>query len=255
MKSYAGRHAELYDLFYSEKPYAAEAKFVDKCLRKNSDGPCQRLLDVACGTGRHAFAFEKLGYKVVAVDHSKDMLVRARATASEAKSKVRFRLADMRTLDFKDGEFDAAVCLFDSIGYVRSTAAVRQTLKLIRGKLRPGGLLVFEYWHAPTFLQHYSPVRVRRWDLPQGQILRISETSLDRRRRLAHVTYSVCELDADGRYRSFEETQSNRYFKRGEMNEYLEDSGFATIRSFGGFSFNKKLDDRAWHVISIARRY
>lgn len=254
MTSYAGRHAELYDLFYSDKPYAAEAAFVNRCLRKFSDGPCLRLLDVACGTGRHALEFERLGYDVVAVDYSKDMLACGRVKAKAVHSKVKFRLADMRTLSFAGGSFDAAICLFDSIGYVRSPLAVRQALKAIHGRLRPGGLLVLEFWHGPAFLRHYSPLRVRRWDLPEGRILRISETSLDRRRQLANVAYSVYELDARGRYRFFEEKQSNRFFKAAEMDAYLVESGLTPIRRFAGFTLNKKLGNDVWHVVAVARR-
>ena len=72
--SYIGRHAELYDLFYAEKPYAEEAKFVDACIQQFGEGASKKLLELACGTGRHALEMEKLGYKVIATDYSADML-------------------------------------------------------------------------------------------------------------------------------------------------------------------------------------
>ena len=82
MTSYSGRHAELYDLFYADKPYEAEAAFVDQCLREYSVGPTNSLLEIACGTGTHALQLEKRGYQIVATDYSEDMLQRAKQKAS-----------------------------------------------------------------------------------------------------------------------------------------------------------------------------
>ena len=82
MSSYSFRYAELYDLFYADKPYEAEAAFVDKCLREYSIGPTASLLELACGTGTHAFQLEMRGYQIVATDYSKDMIERARREVS-----------------------------------------------------------------------------------------------------------------------------------------------------------------------------
>src|SRR6059036_492777 len=102
MTSYAGRHAELYDLFYGDKPYSAEAAFVDQCLREYSAGVCNRILEIACGTGSHAFLLEKAGYQIVATDYSEAMLQRARQKAAEKASKVDFRIQDMSKLNLDE---------------------------------------------------------------------------------------------------------------------------------------------------------
>src|SRR5687768_6227073 len=118
MTSYSGRHAELYDLFYADKPYAAEAAFVDQCLTKYSIGPETRLLEIACGTGTHSLHLETPDRQIVATDYSEDMLQRARQKAGEKSSKVEFQLQDMTTLEVDGGPFDTVICLFDAIGYV-----------------------------------------------------------------------------------------------------------------------------------------
>ena len=81
MNSYTGLHARLYDTIYATKPYADEARFVARARRRGG----RRLLDVACGTGRHALAFADLGYDVTASDLNDELLawvVRRPATAS-----------------------------------------------------------------------------------------------------------------------------------------------------------------------------
>src|SRR3990170_5090342 len=118
MVSYAGRHASYYDIFYAEKPYAQEAEFVHRCLNQLQRGDTRRILDLACGTGSHAIPLEKMGYDVVGVDHSGDMLACAREKAGRTSSNVVFLLQDMRALELPGETFDAVICLFDSLGYV-----------------------------------------------------------------------------------------------------------------------------------------
>ncbi len=254
MTSYEGRHAELYDLFYAEKDYDGEARFVHECLARFANGSTRHVLELACGTGRHALALERLGHEIVGIDHSESMLRVARERAAAAGSSARFELGDLRALDPPGAPFDAAVCLFDSIGYVATNEALERTFRGIRAAVRPGGLLVFEFWHAGAMLRGYDPVRVRRWPRPDGEIVRVSETRLDCERQLAHVTYSVFEHRHDGRFESFTETQTNRYFLVQEMARWLETTGFAPLAWHDGFSGEGGVTEETWHVVAVARR-
>lgn len=254
MTAYAGRHAELYDLFYADKPYAQEASFVHELLRKHAARVPRRVLDVACGTGRHAFELEKLGYEVWGVDQSPDMLDHAKRRAEESESSVHFELGDMRNLDPIHTRFDAAVCLFDSLGYVVSNAGVHDTLSAIRRRLEPDGLLVLEVWHAPAILRGFERVRVRRLEVPGGQVLRIAETELDVGRQCASVRYSLVDLRDDGTWRRTEETQVNRYFLVPDLEAHLETAGFEAIAWFGGLHADAELSEHAFHAVGIARR-
>src|SRR5262245_11024529 len=113
MNTYAGLHARYYDVVYADKPYEHEARFVDSLLRDAGTATGRRLLDVACGTGRHAAEFAALGWSVTGVDLSEALLEHARTNAPTA----RFLRQDMRQLDVPGEPFDAITCLFDAIGY------------------------------------------------------------------------------------------------------------------------------------------
>ena len=254
MSSYIDRHAELYDTLYADKPYEAEALFVDQCLKKYSVGTTQFLLELACGTGSHALVLEKLGYKIVAIDYSEDMLNCARRKGAESGSSIDFRLQDMRELKIANKPFDAAICLFDSIGYVETNEALTQVLQEVHRHLRPDGLFVFEFWHAAAMLRYYDPVRVRRWTTPAAELLRIVETDLDYLRDLARVTYTIYELYHDGTYTSLRETQTNRYFLVQEMAGWLSSCGFEPLKWFAGFSTDENITEQTWHIVAIARK-
>src|SRR5262245_65139383 len=124
MGSYLDRHAELYDLFYADKPYAQEAAFVAERLAENGVAPKSRVLELACGTGRHAFELEKLGYQVVATDYSPDMLACAARSKASRGSRVELLEKDMCGLEVPGAPFDAVVSLVDYDGCGRASGAV-----------------------------------------------------------------------------------------------------------------------------------
>lgn len=254
MSSYIGRHAELYDVFYADKPYGDEALFVHECLEKYGAGKIRRLLELACGTGSHAFALEKFGYKIVATDYSRDMLARARSKAAKAASSIDFQLHDMRSLDVSGRPFDAVICLFDSIGYVETNEALTQVFQGIHHHLRIEGLFVFEFWHAAAMLRGYDPVRVRRWSTPEEEIVRISETELDCSNQLARVKYTIYELRKNGTYESLVETQTNRYFLVQEMARLLLSCGLKPLKWFAGFTPNENITEQTWHIVGVAEK-
>ena len=255
MSSYGGRHAELYDMFYNDKPYAEEAAFVHYCLQEFSKGPTRSVLELACGTGAHAIELERFGYAIVATDLSGPMLAVARQKAERHSSRVEFYNQDMRLLNLEKRPFDAAICLFDSIGHVVTNEAIGQTLQGIHRCLRADGLFIFEFWNAGAMLRHYEPVRVRRRTTGKGEIVRISETKLDYSRQVCEVSYSIFELNNDGTYSQFKETQIVRFFLIQEMAVLLESNGFFPVKWFAGFSASEVITEDTWHIVAAARRW
>jgi SAM-dependent methyltransferase len=254
MSSYVGKHAEYYDTIYTEKPYTQEAAFVHTCLQKYGRGKIMRLLELACGTGRHALELEKLGYKIVATDYSPDLLAVAIGRANELKSKVDFRLQDMREISLVDAPFDAAYCLFDSIGYVQSNEGVQKVLANVYRHLRPDGLFVFEFWHAAAMVRSYELHREREWKTAEGKLKRVATTRLDIARQLAEVNYEFEHTDLNGYIEHFQETQVNRYFLIQEMSLFLEIANLEPLDWLTAYVAEKPISEDTWHILAIARR-
>lgn len=254
MSSYGGRHAAFYDLFYADKPYEDEVAFVSDLLSSAGIRPPARLLELACGTARHALAFERRGFEVTGVDASSEMLACAQARCDGAASKVALFHQDMSGLRLPGPPADAATCLFDSIGYLQTHEAIKTALSCVGQHLRTGGALVLEYWHAPAMLRGYEPVRVRRWLSAEREIIRISETTLDSARSLANVAYDILEIQNGKLVCRIRETQTNRYFLVQEMECLLKQAGFEILRHFDGFSNHTVIGVDTWHVVTIAKR-
>ena len=252
--SYIGRHAELYDLFYAEKPYANEAAFVHHCIQTHKSD-ASKLLELACGTGKHSLRLEKYGYKIVATDYSPDMLAQARENAKKLNSHVDFRQQDMRALDVPEHPFDVIICLFDSLGYVATNENIFQVLTSVYRHLSVNGIFLFEFWHAGAMLRSYDPLRIRHFKIPSGgEIERISETCVDYKEQVCRVSYTINELKIDGTYQTLHETQVNRFFLVQEMDFFLHQAGFSPLKWFSGFQEKEEINEETWHIVAIARK-
>ena len=101
-----------------------------------------RVLDLACGTGRHSILLAKKGASVLGVDKTPAYLREARRRAAKLPN-CRFALGDMRRLPFKN-EFDAAMNLWTSFGYFAKESDDLKVLKGVARALKPGGLFLME---------------------------------------------------------------------------------------------------------------
>jgi SAM-dependent methyltransferase len=211
VNSYTGLHARVYDEIYAEKPYPDEARFVHDL----AGSPGGKLLDVACGTGRHARAFADLGYDVTATDINEELLAIGREAAGD---RVRFVQGDMCDLNVDGGPFDLVTCLFDSIGYPQEDGRIVAALRSLGRHVAPEGRIVCEFLHAPAMIRGAAPVRLKRLVLRDGRnLVRTSETSVDLERMLMHVQFELWALDDDGLVEHAEEQQTNRIFSAPEM--------------------------------------
>jgi SAM-dependent methyltransferase len=256
MPAYKAIHARHYDLIYAEKPYAAEAEFVANRFARAGVHPPARILDVACGTGRHALELARLGFSVTGIDLNPVLLGIARATAERSSMKIDFRVADMRSLPIGgEDRFDAATCLFDSLGYVGDDMAVLDTLRSIGACLVEGGVFVFEVLNAPAMIRNADVLRVRSWERPDGgELLRISSTDVDADTGSFVVDYRVLELRPDGTFSEERDRHCNRAFSVEEIQWFLDSTGYEQIGVAEAYDEEAKVNDDTWHLLVSARR-
>jgi ubiquinone/menaquinone biosynthesis C-methylase UbiE len=138
MKVLFQRLAKYYDKIYRLKDYKKEVDFIQFLFQK-FNLRVKTILDVACGTGSHAILLKKMGYDLVGVDISKEMLQIAR----EKVKGVGFIEGDMRKLRLNK-KFDAVLCLFSSIAYNQNYDELEQTLRNFYNHLKEKGILIFD---------------------------------------------------------------------------------------------------------------
>lgn len=137
------KSAEIYDIVYSEViDYPTTAAQLTQLIKeRNPDAGT--LLEAACGTGA-VIAHLQDDFTVAGFDLSEDMVRVAKAKLPT----VEVRVADM--VDFDWGStFDVVICMFSSVGYLRTLADLERAYQRFAAHIAPGGVLVVEPWFRP----------------------------------------------------------------------------------------------------------
>ena len=185
--------------------------------------PGDRVLDLACGPGRHAAELERLGARVVGFDLSRAMLRRARERTGAGTVLVR---GDMRALPFRPGSFSLAINLFTSFGYFREDAEHRLVLGQVAAALAPGrgGRFVLDYLNAD---------QVRR-SLKASEERGAGESAVRITRRIGpDGRFVIKEIELRDEGRSFQERV--RLYSADELVALLAAAGFAVEARFGDY--------------------
>jgi SAM-dependent methyltransferase len=138
-------YADLYHKMYqSFIDYDEEYQFYKALLDKYE---ARNILEIGCGTGQLARRFLKDGYRYTGIDVSMPMLDYAR----QEMPSDHFHQMDMRDIQLPHG-FDAVIITARSISYILSNDDVIATLRSIKKVLQDGGVLIFDFIDARTFI-------------------------------------------------------------------------------------------------------
>jgi SAM-dependent methyltransferase len=168
------------DLYVNDREYAMEAARVKELLSKHGVPPQADLLVLACGTGGHIPYF-KDDYNISGLDLSKDML----ALAGKKFPGIRFHLGNL--IDFElETDFDVMICLYGSIGFVKTLDNLRASMKRIAAHLRPDGLALITPWS--TVEDFKDIIVVDAADKPDLKIARMEQVRL-KEPKIVEVTF------------------------------------------------------------------
>ncbi len=183
--------AKFYDAIYAAmgKDYAAESRKARRFIQRRKKSAGNSLLDVACGTGLHANQFRRW-YRAEGLDLDREMLKAARRNCPA----IKFHCGDMTEFDLHR-RFDIVVCLFSSIGYVKTKPRLFRAIQTMGDHLAPGGVLLVEPWFTP---EQWTAGRVGTIfaDEPDYKIVRMSRSS--RRGKISIVDFEYLIGTAKG---------------------------------------------------------
>ena len=197
----------------TDEQLLCEVDFIEENLSVERGGA---VLDLACGTGRHAIDLARRGYEVVGVDLSLAMLARAGEEAQERDAKLNFVQGDMRELAFEE-QFDGVYCWNTSFGYFEEEKNA-QVIAGIHRALKAGGLFLLDVVNR-DFLIRQSPSLA--WFEGDGCVC-MDDMSVDFITSRMKIKRTMM-LD-DGRTREIE--YSIRVYSLHELGKILHEQGF-----------------------------
>lgn len=250
--SFEDKYAKYYDIIYHDKDTEAECDFVEQLMNKFSSKKPKKILDMACGTGRHALIFSKRGFDVTGIDLSNNQLKVAREKASELQLNPKF--FEMRMQDFKlDDKFDVALCMFEAINYITTYDEMKQALTNIRNHLKKDGLFIFDFLNGFPLLESYSPERMKIIDNGKIKMIRHKQMKLDKLKHLYEVKYNCLVLEGNKLIDQFDEFHSCRFYFPDETKHLLEECGFKVLSIFPFMEMDKQLTDDVWDVCVVCK--
>ncbi len=203
-----------------------------------------RVLDLPCGHGRHAVPLSRLGLRFVGLDLSLPFLHVAQRSAADEGVPLPLVRGDMRWFPFTAASFDAAICMFNSLGYFERDEDNQLVLNEFGRVVRPGGPLLLDLANIdhvriqPTFSAWEKDGTRVETEYVWHEAARQAET-------VRQVTFD------DGRHETYRSLV--RLFEADEIEPMLTAAGFAIEARQGSFDGGTVHPDRPRRILMCRR--
>lgn len=216
-------NSPYYHLLYGKRDLNEAEEWIVKLLEFLKPGPEASFLDLACGKGRHALQIANQGFKVCGIDLSPESIKSASESANE---HLEFHVHDMR-MPFRESEFDYVLNLFTSFGYFDNQEDNLSVLKSIAIDLKPGGILVQDYFNAKKVKNEFKSHEIKNIEGIEFDIQKHIENGM--------IYKTIKFEDASQEYRYCEQVS---LFDLDDFKSMYKLAGFEILHTFGDYRLN-----------------
>lgn len=222
---YSDFFTELPNAFWrAAVPPEATAAEVAFLVRAAGAVPGARVLDVACGSGRHALELARRGCRVTGLDVSAEAVGFARAAATADGLELDLRVGDMRALP-ADHPVDLVICLGNAFGYLDHAGTVAFLTELA-GLVVPGGALVLDYAFVAEALLPGLAMDEEPMTIGGVEVTQVNEYDTAESRWLTAFTFRRGEQVHRG-------TSVQHVYTAAEVGRLVTAAGFDGVEQFG----------------------
>jgi SAM-dependent methyltransferase len=198
---------------------------IDFVLAQLDLPPGARVLDVGCGAGRHSIELARRGYQVVGIDPAPAMIEAARSGSAEAGVAPDFRQVSGEAF-LADEEFDAAICLFTTLGQISEEGDNSRLVERVYAALRPGGFFVVEVPGRDPTVKNLKPT-----DHFEGPA-RYTDVTRRYQPEDSSVTEVFDVVSPQGTQRF---VLRYRLYSQEELANLLREAGFTILAAYGDY--------------------
>ncbi len=252
-------YASFYDLLYADKNYEAECDLIEQAFGRFGLLKVNRLLDLGCGTGNHAWNLARRGYQVIGVDLSEPMLQLARKKKESINlppgtQPPFFLRANIRDLSLRL-QAEAAIAMFAVLGYQTEEAEVKAFLESVARHLRKGGLFLADFWYGPAVEAIKPEPRKKIIPFGQGKLIREAKTELIAASHHCLVCYRLTiDQPSEAFPQEFTETHRMRFFFEEELRAWLPEAGLELVSLSAFGDLDRVADATTWNACMVARK-
>jgi len=178
-------NSPFYHKLYIKRDEEEAEGFINQLVQHLNIPKGSRILDAACGRGRHSRFLAAAGFNVTGIDLAPESIAFALNSIATGKTNPEFFIHDMR-LPFRSNYFDYIFNFFTSFGYFRTRREHDDTIRTIAKGLKPGGYFVIDYLnvhYAESHLVHNeikildnTRYEIHRWEDETGFFKKINIT-------------------------------------------------------------------------------
>lgn len=224
-----------YHILYKDRDYEEAELFVDNITQYLNLPEDAKVLDLACGKGRHSVYLNKIGYNVTGADLSENSINHARKHQNET---LNFEVHDMRN-PLKE-KYDAILNLFTSFGYFESAGDDIKTLQAIHDSLTETGFAVIDFMNVNHVLKNLVNSDVKTVE------------GIDFYLKRKHVDgYIIKEISFEDQGQSYHFSEKVRAYTLSDFEQMMEEAGIYLLDTFGNYKLQKFHQTESERLIMI----
>lgn len=216
-----GSFSFFYDLLTGNISYKKRAEYFDMLIKKHG-GRKNILLDLACGTGSLSEEFGRMGYDVIGVDSSEEMLNEAVEKKLASGLNIQYLCQDMTELDMF-GTIDVTVCALDSLNHLPDLAAVEKAVGRVSLFCEPNGLFIFD---INTPYKHRNILGNNTFVYDLEEVYCVWQNAYSEKDNRVDMCLDFFERGENGLYTKYEDEFSEIAFDEIVIDGILVKSGF-----------------------------
>jgi ubiquinone/menaquinone biosynthesis C-methylase UbiE len=220
-KMYGKEFAEVYDQLMSQEYYAKWEEMIKRIVKDYNIAP-GKAMDLACGTGTVSKMLLEIGFDVICVDISPEMINIAKDKLKDYAKKTEFINSNMAEFKYKNKAVSLVVCFYDSINYLIKVSDLDKVFKMVRDNLTRGGYFLFDV-NTPEKMGILQKKPVQFFKLPNKEVI-FKHSGKENQWKL-----NVQIISKDGK--TCQEEHFERGYSQEEITLYAKRNGLLLVES------------------------
>lgn len=228
-------NTKYYHILYKDRDYKEAQLFMQNLVKNLRLAPNSKILDLACGKGRHSIYLHQLGFEVTGTDLSKNSIELAQKYEQPGLS---FKVQDMS--EALEEEFDAVFNLFTSFGYFEKEENNLNTIQAIKAELKPDGYGVIDFMNVKKVIKNLVPQNTKTAEGIEFHQERWIENNF---------VFKQIDFEDDGEKYSFTERVKALTLK--DFQNYFDQAGIQLLNVFGDYHLHEFDEEKSDRLILI----